>query len=97
MNPDRQVIYGNIEFVPASSEPCIVCGHPTGDCSPVDSGHVRVAAAGVFPSLGHKEVFVVKEDIFEERQITPFSRSRVLVHRAGKTIPVEEAKKLGLC
>jgi hypothetical protein len=97
MNPNSRTIYGNIELVGSDREPCIVCGHPTGDCAPQDARHVPVAGAGVFPSLNHEELFVVKEDIFEERQITPFTRSRVLAHPAGKTMPVSEAKKLGLC
>lgn len=96
MNNEKQYIYGDIEFIGATNEPCLICGHPTGDCAPDDAGHVRVVAADIFPSLGVEEVFIVKEDIFEMRQITPFTKARVLVHAKGAAIPVHEAKKLGL-
>lgn len=96
MNNDKQYLYGDIEFIGASQEPCLICGHPTGDCAPQNEGHVRVVGADVFPSLNTSEVFIVKENVFEMRQITPFTKSRVLLYAKGSKIPVQEAEKLGL-
>ncbi len=96
MNNDKQYLYGDIEFIGASQEPCLICGHPTGDCSPPGVDHVRIVGGNLFPSLDAGEVFVVKEDVFEIRQITPFTKSRVLLYAKGSTIPIQEAAKLGL-
>ena len=74
----------------------MICGHPTGDCAPTSADHVRVVGGNLFPSLDADEVFVVKEDVFEIRQITPFTKSRVLLYAKGSTIPIQEATKLGL-
>jgi hypothetical protein len=89
-------IFNDILFIQANRSPCIICGHPTGDCSPNDGKHVKVSVANTFPSLNQSEMFLVIEDIVEERQITPFTKARVIVHPAGKMITVEEAKKFGL-
>ena len=97
MNDEKQeYLFNDILFIQADRSPCIVCGHPTGDCSPNDGKHVKVASANTFPSLNQAEMFLVLEDIIEERQITPFTKARVIVHTAGKMITVEEAKKFGL-
>jgi hypothetical protein len=39
---------------------------------------------------------LVEEDIYEERQITPFNKIRVVIHHAGSYISLDEAKKFGL-
>ena len=38
----------------------------------------------------------LEEDVWEDRQITPGRMTKILKHRAGTTIPYEEAKNLGL-
>lgn len=38
----------------------------------------------------------VEHDVIEYRQITPFSKSRVLLARAGQQIPVARARELGI-
>lgn len=75
---------------------CIVCGHPTGDCPGEDDSHVRVIGAGIFPSLQHDDVFLVKEDVIEERWISPFTKTTVIVASKGSVISVSKAKELGL-
>jgi hypothetical protein len=40
--------------------------------------------------------FTVKEDIFEERQISPFTTARVLIVQKGQVIPVDKARELNL-
>jgi len=75
---------------------CPVCGHPTSDCAPKDQPHVRVVGADTFKSIESTELFIVAEDVFEERQISPFTKAKVLLYAKGKAIPIAEARKLGL-
>jgi hypothetical protein len=96
MSGDKEYLYGEFEFLSATDESCPVCGHATGNCAPPDQPHVRVIGTDTFASLKTEEMFVIKEDIFEERQISQFTKSKVLVYAKGKAIPVSEAKKLGL-
>jgi hypothetical protein len=46
--------------------------------------------------MNDKDCGFVEQDIYEERQITPFTRAKVLLHKKGKYIPFREAEKLGL-
>jgi hypothetical protein len=73
-----------------------VCGHPTGDCVGDNSSHTRIAGFGMIESLKVVQTFLVEEDIFEERQITPSIKTKVLLHKRGKQIPYVEAERLGL-
>ena len=38
----------------------------------------------------------VEEDIYEDRQITPFTKARVIVHHKGSYVTLEKAKELGV-
>lgn len=76
--------------------PCPVCGHPTGDCTGAAPAPSHVIGPNIFPSLGHEETIVVQEDVFEERQITQFTKARVLVCRAGSAMPISVARRLGI-
>lgn len=96
MSGDKQYLYGEFEFLQAEHEPCPVCGDPTGNCAPPDQPHVRVVGADSFQTIKAEELYVVTEDIFEERQISPFTKAVVLLYAKGKTIPVSKAKELGL-
>jgi hypothetical protein len=51
---------------------------------------------GYTEELIDSQTFLIEEDIYEERQITPFNKIKVLVHRKGKSITLREAEKLGL-
>lgn len=42
------------------------------------------------------QMIYLEEDIWEDRQITPGRMTKILRHRAGSSIPYEEAKSLGL-
>jgi hypothetical protein len=55
-----------------------------------------VVGANTFPSLEQDEVFIVSEDVWEERAITPFTVARVLVAAKGTSMPLAKAKELGL-
>ena len=97
MNDEKQeYLFNDILFIQADRSPCIVCGHPTGDCSPNDGKHIKVASANTFPSLNQSEMFLVMEDIIEERQITPFTTARVIIVKKGAYVTVARAKELGI-
>jgi hypothetical protein len=42
------------------------------------------------------QMIYLEEDVWEDRQITPGRMTKILRHKAGSSIPFEEAKKLGL-
>lgn len=77
-------------------EPCIVCGHPTGDCTGEGSQHIKITGPGIYRSMTHEEMFVVAEDVFEEVPISRHTKTRKLVARAGQSIPLSKAKELGI-
>ncbi len=82
----------------AVREPCPVCGHPTGDCAGDDDAPHRIVGWGEESPNGMKQVQMIylEEDVWEDRQITPGRMTKILRHRAGSSIPYEEAKSLGL-
>ena len=93
---DDEFISDGLRIVRRQSGPCLVCGHPTGDCSEGSNNDVRILGANLFPSLNIEDVFIVEEDIFEERQISQFSKIKVLTIPAGTRITKTKAKELGL-
>ena len=54
----------------------------------------RISASGA--SMKQAQMVYLEEDIWEEKQITPGRKTKILKHRAGSSVPYEEAKKLGL-
>jgi len=87
---------GEVEIVRANRQPCPVCNHPTGDCTGKDHGDVTVTGPGAFVSMDAEEVFIVQENVYEERAISPFTTTRVLVAAKGAAISRERAAELGL-
>lgn len=85
-----------IPYLRATRKPCIVCGHPTGDCSGNSGPPETIWGFNTNSTLDKNQTFYVEEDYYEEREITPGVVTRVLIHRKGKHIPLEEAKNLGL-
>jgi hypothetical protein len=85
-----------VSFARASREPCPVCGHATGDCSGTLPPPEKIAGFNTIESLVSEQTFFLEEDIFEDRQITPFTKARVLKYAKGKHIPLQEARNLGL-
>jgi hypothetical protein len=84
----------NIKMSRADRQPCPVCGHPTGDCS---SGEAPVRIISFDPkSVLTGPTHYVEKDIWEEKQITPYTKSTVLVYKRGTRISQEEAERLGL-
>jgi hypothetical protein len=88
-------VYG-ISYLRASRKPCLVCGHPTGDCTGESGPPETIWGYNTNSSLDKKTTFYVEDDYYEERELVPGFVTRVLIHRKGKHIPLEEAKKLGL-
>jgi len=83
----------------ADREPCIVCGHPTGDCGGVSDALPSIAFAderNALDSLKPSVKILVEQDVFEERQITPFTKITVRLAKKGSYVTFEKAKKLGI-
>ena len=86
---DRDEEYKTIDGVtifPASRKSCPVCGHETGDCSPdKEEGPSVIFGYNTNSSFDNDQVFVVKEDIFDEREIAPGVVMRLLIYKKGKS------------
>ena len=80
----------------ADRRPCPVCGHPTGDCTGLAEKPDRIWGLGASLTLEANQTFLVEENIYEERQITPYTKSKVLLAAKGKKIPIAKARELGL-
>lgn len=93
--PPEYILPG-VRFVRADRQPCIVCGHPTGDCASDESRPHNIIGMGTIPSMEDSQDFLVEEDIIVERQITPFTTSKVFLARKGQKIPLAKARELGL-
>lgn len=89
-------IVAGVPILHATREQCPVCGHPTGDCAGDSGPPNHVWGLGDVPSMKDQQTVLVEEDIFEERQISPFTTSKVLVARAGQHIPLAKASELGI-
>jgi hypothetical protein len=89
---------GEVKIARADRMPCPVCGHPTGDCVG-DSETLRQETVWGFntnSSLDESVTFYLEDDYIEEREIAPGITTRVVIHKKGKSIPLGEAKRLGL-
>jgi len=92
-------LYGDIEIHRATREPCLVCGHPTGDCTPEDHNpqDVHIAfAATESATLDDNRLIYVDEVIWGEKQISPFATAKVLLARKGQQVTLSRAKELGI-
>lgn len=87
----------DMSILRATREPCLVCGHPTGDCSGETGPPQKIVGlSGVIESLKELQTVLVENDIYEERQITPFTKARVIIHHKGSYVTLEQAKNLGI-
>jgi len=86
----------NIKVSPADRQPCPVCGHPTGDCVGDSSKPNHIVGFGTDQPNPEAQQFLVEQDVFIEKQLTPTVKTKILAAPAGKIISVAEAQKLGL-
>jgi len=92
-----EYIYGDIEILRATGEPCIVCGHPTGNCAP--EGHKppeKLLGLGIFQSLDDKQTFRVEEDFFTLEEVSAGVTAKVRKFVKGQIISLAEARKYNL-
>ena len=95
----RDVVFGDIPILRADRQACPVCGHPTGDCIPGDVDHRPKHIAftdSTLETLKESQTILVEEDIYEDRQITPFTTARVITVHKGSYVTIERAKELGI-
>jgi hypothetical protein len=85
-----------IRHLKADRMPCLVCGHPTGDCKGDSPPPETIWGFNTGSSLDVNQTFYLEHDITEVKEIAPGVKTRILVYPKGKQIPLEEAKKLGL-
>ena len=78
-----------VTFIAPDFGACIVCGHPTGDCTEDDHSII-------FEDEQDENSVLVEEDILERRWITPSHLAKVLVVPAGTRISRSKAENLGL-
>jgi hypothetical protein len=91
-------LFGEFEILRAQRQPCPVCGHPTGDCTDeniVKPDHI-IGENFQSTSLKDQKMILVEEDIYENRQITPYTTTRVLIHRKGSYVTLDRARELGI-
>lgn len=91
-----EYIFGDIAILRHGFGPCPVCNHPTGDCSTTDSAPAHIWGTTEVPSLIDTNLVLVEQDIYEYRQITPFTKSKVMLARAGQYVSALRAQELGI-
>ncbi len=80
----------------ASFSPCLVCGHPTGDCKGESESPSTIYTFASTTSQDESGSFHVDEDYYEEREIVTGVNIRKLIHKKGSIISLKIAKELGL-
>lgn len=92
-----EILFDDVRILRASRTQCPVCGHPTGDCADGAITPLRIVGEEFYRDRPVKEPGVlVLEDIYEEVNLTPRTKTKVLVAKAGTYIPREKAEKYGL-
>lgn len=92
-------LFGDIPILKADREPCLVCGHPTGDCKPADHNPQDIRIAFVDSNLENikeEKLIYVDETIYGERQISPYTTAKVVLARKGSFVTLEKARELGI-
>ena len=92
-------LFGDIPILKADREPCLVCGHPTGDCKPADHNPQDIYIAFVdsnLESVKEEKLIYVDETIYGERQISPYTTAKVVLARKGSFVTLQKAKELGI-
>lgn len=92
---ETEIIAG-VKFLRADRQPCLVCGHPTGDCKGESGPPHTIFGYNTNSTLDDNLTFYVEEDYVEEHEIAPGITTKTIVYRAGQHIPLQIAKELGL-
>ena len=101
-DPNEYRIFDDVVVHRATRTPCLVCGHPTGDCTGDSTYpdsivfHGMPSAPNAYERTVHEQGFLVAEDVWEHRQITPFTVAKVLAAAKGTYISFSRARDLGL-
>jgi hypothetical protein len=87
----------DVRVITATRTPCLICGHPTGDCpgESVQPRHILGDEMFQVKKSEEPEILVL-EDLYDTVQITPRTTTRVLVARAGSYISQAKAVEFGL-
>lgn len=86
-------------FLAADRQPCLVCGHPTGDCvdetQKSEIGKLVINVSNLETFKGVQKI-LVEQDMFEERQVSPYAKITIRIARKGSYVTVDRAKELGI-
>ena len=90
-------LFGEYRFLKADSNPCPVCGHPTGNCTPdsVDNPNVAFAESKTH-NVDSTQFVLVDEDVYINKPVSPYATARVLAAKKGQYISLDKARELGI-
>jgi hypothetical protein len=90
-------LFGEYRFIKADREPCPVCGHSTGDCSPdsIDNPHLAFADTKI-ENVDTTQLVLVNEDVYVDKPVSPYATARVLAAKKGQYISLDKARELGI-
>jgi hypothetical protein len=94
-NPFATTEINGVKISRADRQPCLICGHPTGDCPGESGPPTKIWGYDTNSTLDEKLTFYMEQDYFEEREIAPGITTKLLIYPKGKYIPLLEAKRLG--
>lgn len=90
-------LFGEYRFLAAESNPCPVCGHPTGNCTPETDSNPDVAFAETKKENVDSTLMVlVHEDVYVDKPVSPYANARVLAAKKGQYISLDKARELGI-
>jgi hypothetical protein len=96
-DPNTERLGDSVSIIRADRSPCPVCGHPTGDCTGDSPPPQKIIGlGGLIENLMVEKTVLIEETIYEERQITPFTKAKVVKHHKGSYVTVDEARDLGI-
>lgn len=93
----ENTVLGGIPILRADRQQCPVCQHPTGDCTADNAHPAHIAFTdSVIDTLKDSQTILVEQDIYEDRQITPYSKTTIIKVHKGTYITLEKAIELGI-
>ena len=94
---NTEKLYGEYEFLQADRLPCPVCGQSTGDCTGDSVKPTHIIGIDInMESMKDEKLVLVEETIYEYRQITPFTKAKVILQKSGSYVTTERAIELGI-